>query len=89
MSNIWTKHANATENPQTYWKHGCFAAWNSLLLIYYGLQGVIHAIFPFWFKFTTSSQVIRSFKKLVDSRRHIEELNTIMPEGYLDRKHLQ
>jgi len=89
LTNIWTEHAKSTENPQGYFEHGKFAFINSAYLIYYGLQGIIHAIFPFWFKFTTSSQVIRSFKKLVDSRRHIDELNTIMPKGYIYKKHLK
>lgn len=89
MKNIFTEHANDTDNPQTYWEHGKFAATNSAILIWYSIQGIIHAIFPFWFPFTTSSSVIRAFKKLVDSRRHIDELNEIMPEEYLLKKHFK
>jgi hypothetical protein len=50
---------------------------------------MIHAICPWWFPFYTSTTVIKSFKKLVDSRRHLAELNTVMPDGYLLDKHLK
>lgn len=71
---IWTDHPADTENPQTYWQHGKFAIKNSLKLIWAGIAGVIHGIFPFWFKFYTSTMVIKSFKGLVESKRHKEEL---------------
>ena len=88
IKKLFTQHSQDTVNPQTYWQHGLFAGTNSIILIYYGIQGVVHSVFPFWFPFTTSSAVIRSFKKLVDSKRHIDELNTIMPKGYVIKKHL-
>jgi len=84
-----TDHIRDTENPQTYWVHGKFAFKNSAILVYGGLIGMIHAIFPWWFKFQTSEIVVKSFKKLVDSRRHLKELNLHMPEGYLQDKHLK
>ena len=72
--NPFTKHPGETENPQGYWKHGIFAFINSLILIYAGLIGIVHAIFPFLFPFATSTIVIQSFKKLVASKRHKAEL---------------
>jgi len=83
-----TEHVRETENPQTYWQHGKFAFINSSILIGGGVLGILHAFFPWWFKFTTSTIVIQSFKKLCDSRRHRKELNTIIPEGYVLKKHL-
>ena len=37
--------------------------------------GIIHGLFPILFPFTTSSWIIRSFAKLVESDRHKEELD--------------
>ena len=84
-----TEHIRDTENPQTYWQHGKFAFKNSSIVAWAGILGMIHAVFPWWFKFHTSTTVIKSFKKLVDSRRHQAELNTVMPDGYLLNKHLK
>lgn len=86
---IFTKHPNDTENPQSYWEHAVFGMTNSIKLILAGIVGIIHAIFPFWFAFYTSSRVIKSCKKLIDSRRHKGELRDIMPEGYLLEEHLK
>ena len=74
MKNIFTEHPNSTENPQGYWAHLRFGFTNSVILLWYCLLGVVHAFFPFWFKFSTSSAIIRSFKKLVESKRHLPEL---------------
>ena len=74
MNNPFTKHTKETENPQTYFEHGRFAFANSLILVFAGLIGMIHAVFPFLFPFTTSTIVIKSFKKLVASGRHKAEL---------------
>ena len=82
-------HVRDTENPQTYFSHWKFGFINSCKLIGAGIVGIIHAFCPWWFPFTTSSIVIRSFKKLVDSNRHKLELNEIMPDGYLNKKHLK
>lgn len=93
FSNIWNKiknfstpHTVDTATPQTYWEHGMFAAKNSFLVAVGGLAGLIHAVIPGVFKFTTSTIVIKSFKKLVDSRRHHDELNEFLP-GYLKDEH--
>jgi len=85
--NPFIKHPNETENPQGYWKHGLFALVNSLILIYAGLIGVVHAIFPFIFQFTTSTIVIKSFNKLVGSRRHKAELRRELPSDMLNSKY--
>jgi len=44
---------------------------------------------PFMFPFSTSSTVISSFKKLIDSGRHRKELKQIIPEDYIYKKHLE
>ena len=89
MKNPFTKHPSETVNPQSYFKHGKFAFINSVILILAGIAGMIHAVFPFLFKFTTSTVIIKSFKKLLDSERHKKELNKQMPDGYLKDKHLK
>lgn len=89
MKNPFTEHPNQTENSQTYVEHGLFAFKNSFLVFWGGLFGMIHAIFPWCFPFATSTIVIKSFKKLVDSRRHVDELNREIPKGYLLKKHLR
>ena len=71
---IWTDHPNATDNPQGYWAHGRFAGWNSAILFVASLAGMVHAVFPFLFPFYTSTVIIRSFNKLVASKRHEAEL---------------
>lgn len=76
---IWTDHPNATDNPQGYWTHAMFAGRNSLIIIFAGLVGLIHAVFPFLFPFYASTVIIRSFKKLVYSNRHRPELQRELP----------
>ena len=70
----FTKHCYSTENPQTYWGHCRFAFSNSIMLLWIGIAGCVHAILPPLFPFYTSTRIIRSFGKLVDSRRHESEL---------------
>ena len=77
MKNIikfFTEHPNSTKNPQGYWAHCLFSLTNSMTLMWYCFLGVIHSFFPFVFEFDTSSAIIRSFKKLVKSKRHEPEL---------------
>ena len=71
---LFTEHPNSTENPQGYWAHCLFSFTNSVILMWFCLLGIIHSFFPFVFEFNTSSAIIRSFKKLVDSNRHGPEL---------------
>ena len=80
---------NNGENPQSYFEHLRFACMNSAILIYAGIIGVIHAVFPFLFKFTTSSIVIKSMKKLLESKRHKKELREFMPKDYLSAKFIE
>lgn len=82
---IWTDHPNTIDNPQGYWAHLGFAFWNSLKLIFAGLIGLIHAVFPFLFPFFTSTMLIRSFRGLVYSNRHRDELRKELPEGFLNK----
>ena len=71
---MFQEHPKSGDNPQGYCEHGSFSIWNSSKLIFFGLLGIIHGILPCIFKFSTSSAVIRSFRTLVLSRRHGEEL---------------
>ena len=72
---IFLEHPNDTDNPQGYWAHGKFSVVNSLKGIAYMIAGIVHGVFPIIFPFTTSSWIIRSFVKLVESERHKEELD--------------
>ena len=86
IKNFSTSHTTDTATPQTYWEHAMFAAKNSFLVTVAGIAGIIHAFITGIFKFTTSTAVIKSFRKLVDSRRHHDELNEFLP-GYLKDEH--
>jgi len=68
-------HLNDTDNPQTYWQHWRVAFFGSLSLIWAGIAGIIHAFFPWWFPFYTSTKVIQIFKILVDTERHKDEIH--------------
>ncbi len=87
MNNIWYKifleHPNSTYNPQGYWSHGLFSIKNSIKGLWYMKLGVIHGLFPYFFAFSTSSYLIRSFKTLVKSERHKDELRQIIDENTL------
>ena len=79
---------NNGQSPQSYYAHCSFAVKNSLILIFGGILGIIHGLLPFLFPFHTSSIVIHSFRKLVDSKRHKHELRELLSEGYLLKKHI-
>jgi len=80
--------ANNGASPQTYSEHAIFAIANSSVLLLAAIKGIIHGLLPFMFPFSTSSTVIKSFKKLIDSGRHRQELNALIPEDYIYKKHL-
>tara|TARA_R110000751_G_scaffold282488_2_gene385655 strand:+ start:178 stop:522 length:345 start_codon:yes stop_codon:yes gene_type:complete len=84
LGNLFTGHITDTDNPQSYWVHGRFAFMNSFKLLLCCILGMIHAVFPWWFKFTTSTAVIKAFKIIVDSKRHRRELQDIIPD-YLNK----
>ena len=86
MLKYFTNHPQQTKNPQSYCKHSMFAIYNSFHLIFAGLIGVIHGIFPFCFPFYTSSVVIRSFQKLLESERHNNEVLTLFQNGIKNKK---
>jgi len=48
------------------------------------VAGVIHGIFPCFFPFATSSWVIRSFIKVVESKRHHNELQQYLSPNFLE-----
>jgi len=85
---IWYKiflaHPYDTVNPQSYWKHGVFSIVNSSSGIKYMLAGIIHGIFPYLFPFATSSWIIRSFIKVVESNRHHNELQQYLSPNFLE-----
>ena len=87
IMHILTKHIKDTDNPQTYIVHGRYAFMNSFKLLMACTAGVLHSVFPWWFKFTTSTAVIRAFKLIVDSKRHRRELQNIMPD-YINKDKL-
>lgn len=75
MFKYLTEHIHDTENPQTYWQHFWVAFPNSCKLLWASLQGIVHAFFPWYYLFKTPTQIIKSFKILLDTRRHKVELN--------------
>ena len=87
LLNVFTRHVKDTDNPQTYIVHGRYAFMNSFKLLMACTAGVLHSVFPWWFKFTTSTAVIRAFKLIVDSKRHRRELQNIMPD-YINKDKL-
>ena len=89
LCNIYRKmfieHPNSTDNPQGYWAHCSFGLTNSITLLFFCLLGIIHGILPCAFKFSTSSSVIRSFRTLVLSRRHGEELRKYISKEDIEK----
>jgi|TARA_R110002074_G_scaffold101082_2_gene218233 hypothetical protein len=75
---LFIEHPRSTVNPQGYWGHFLFGAVNSIRGLWYMFVGIIHGFVPYLFPFSTSSFIIRSFKKLVESRRHRDELQQIL-----------
>lgn len=74
--------------PQTYEEHLRVALPNSLWLILAGFAGVIHSLVPVLMPFYTSTRIIKSFKVLVDTERHVPEFNNILGTKYLQDQHL-
>ena len=77
---IFKEHPESTKNPQGYWEHGLFSVVNSVKGLWYMILGIIHGIIPCLFPFATSSFIIRSFCKLVQSNRHIGELEEYLSD---------
>ena len=80
---IFLEHPSSTYNPQGYWEHGLFSIINSTKGIWYMIAGIIHGIIPCLLPFATSSFIIRSFTKLVNSKRHHEELKLYISSDVL------
>lgn len=72
MRNPFTEHPRETAVPQTYWEHGAFAFRHSAGLVGAGLLGMVHAVFPWMFKFHAAEHVIRTAKILERTGRHAE-----------------
>tara|TARA_B100001094_G_scaffold209341_1_gene203270 strand:+ start:1518 stop:1889 length:372 start_codon:yes stop_codon:yes gene_type:complete len=84
--NYFSNHPNQTKNPQSYCKHAGFAVYNSFQLVIAGFIGMFHGIFPFCFPFYTSTVVVQSFKGLIESERHNNEVLDILRGGIKDKK---
>ena len=82
---IFIEHPRSTYNPQSYWVHGAFSIFNSTRGLWYMLVGIIHGLVPCLFPFSTSSFIIRSFKKLVESHRHRDELQRILDFEFIQK----
>ena len=80
---IFLEHPHSTDNPQSYWSHALFSIKNSLKGLWYMDAGILHGLIPYFFPFSTSSYLIRSFKTLVKSERHKDELRQIIDEDTL------
>ena len=65
-----TDHIRDTARPQTYLAHGRFAIFYSVRLIVAGIIGIIHAVCPWWFRFYTAQQIVKSCVGLSQSGRH-------------------
>lgn len=89
MFSFLTDHIRDTENPQTYWQHFKVAFINSSKMVYAGLQGIVHAFFPWWFPFDTSTQIIKFTKILADTRRHKAEFREHLGTEYIQPQHLE
>lgn len=83
LERIFIEHPKSTGNPQDYFTHRDNAIRESSKLIIAGIVGVIHGLVPCISPFYSSTQVIKSFKGLVDSRRHKEELKKEGMGNYL------
>lgn len=70
-------------------QHLKFAWGNCFRLQWALIAGFIHGVFPSLFPFYTAREIIKSFKRLADSRRHVEDFQDIVPKGYLQSKHLK
>ena len=60
------------KRSQSYVQHGVFAAKHSLWLIAAGAAGLVHAVFPWWFRFYAAEQVVRLYSAVAKSGRHDE-----------------
>ena len=87
MFKAFTRHLRETENPQTYGQHFRIAFFNSLNVFWAGFQGIIHAFIPPIWPFETSTQIIKSFKILIDTKRHKAELRKHLGDGYIRKEH--
>jgi len=71
MNNPFTKHPNDTAGPEGYWVHFHRSFFNGWVLIWAGITAIIHAVFPWWFKFYTVETLIRIYwTTLHNSIRH-------------------
>ncbi len=82
---VFVEHPRSTDNPQSYWAHGVFSVVNSTRGLWYMLVGIIHGFVPYLFPFNTSTFIIKSFKKLVESRRHRVELQRILDFEFIQK----
>ena len=65
-----TDHIRDTDIPQSYLQHGWFAFQNSIWMIVAGVIGIIHAVFPWWFRFYTAEKIVKLYVSVSISGRH-------------------
>ncbi len=87
-----TKHTRDTAVPQDYWQHANVAISNSSKLVWLGIIGIIHGIFPEikWMQFYTSTGIFKSAKFLMGTGRHEKEIRAIFGDeiaSHLIKKH--
>lgn len=64
MRNIFTEHPS--EQNESYIQHAFFASKCGIRLLFLGIAAIIHALFPFVFQKTVSSEILELSKKLED-----------------------
>lgn len=72
MPNTFTDHPGQTAEPLSYRQHSAFAIRQSVRLIFAGVQGIIHGIFPWMFRVRTAEHVIKTAAMLERTGRHTD-----------------
>jgi hypothetical protein len=71
MKNIFTEHPNSV--GETYWVHFKFASCMGINLMMASIVCTLHAIFPFLFKKTGSSIMIKLMHRLIARKPSVGE----------------
>lgn len=71
MKNIFNEHPNAV--GETYFKHFLKSFGFGIKLIFIALCAFVHALLPFWFKYSTSER-IKNLNNILQSRKNSTDL---------------
>jgi hypothetical protein len=85
MNNPFTAHPNETLNPEGYWVHFHRSFNNGWILIWAGTTSIIHAFFPWWWKFYTAETVVRLWADLHNTGRHDALLEKWHPQNHISK----